>query len=346
MANERVSQLQDLLASDVQPNDLFLVTDVSQRESKRMEVSQLLLFIESSGSFFAYHSSTADTASYIKSSNIDGIVAESSLATQSLSASSALTSISSSYSLNAGTASYSQFCLISQDTANSASYLIYSPTNGTASYSTLSNTSNTATTALNLFYNGTPNGTASFAMTASFAKSSSYATQSTHADTASLAVTTSYSYYTDTAWNASTASLAGTSSYANTASYISNAFYGPKFIVPIVIASSTAAIGWTKYNCPTQFIPIGTSVIIVDAYSSNGSTNAAGFVQISQQSSTTSSAAYIVTAYRTGGSGDSCTFGGQACGPCSSSNGNSSSFYYTFTQPADGGTVIRLIGYY
>jgi hypothetical protein len=347
MANERVSQLQDLFASDTQPNDLLLVTDMSQMESKRMEVGELLNYIQSSGSFSAYHSNTADTASYVNSSNIDGIIAEASLSTQSLSASSALTSISSSYSLNAGTASYSQFCLISQDTANSASYLIYLGTpNGTASYSMLSNTSNTANTALNLFYNGTPNGTASFAITTSFSKSSSYATQSTHADTASLAVTTSYSYFTDTAANASTASVAGTSSYANTASYISNTFYGPKFITPILIAGSTAKIDWTQYNCPTEFIPIGTNVIIVDAYSSNGTTNLPGFVQISQQSSTTSSAAYIVTAYRTAGSGDNCTFGGQASGPCSSSSANSSSFFYTFTGAADGGTVLRLIGYY
>jgi len=346
MANERVSQLQDLLASDTQPADLLLVTDVSQKESKRMEIGQLLDYIQSSGSFFAYHATTADTASYVKSTNVDGIVAEASLATQSLSSSVSQFAISSSYAINSTTASYSQFCVVTQDTANSASYLIYSPTNGTSSYSILSNNSNVASTALTLFYNGTPNGTASYAITTSFAKSSSYATQSTHADTASLAVTTSYSYYTDTAWNASTASIAGTSSYSATASYVSNAFYGPKFITPVVIASSTSAIGWTKYNCPTQLIPIGTNVIIVDAYASNGNTNTSGFVEISPQSSTTSSVYYIVTAYKTGGGGDSCTFGGQASGPCSSSTSNSSSFYYTFTQASDGGCTLRLIGYY
>ncbi len=346
MANERVSQLQDLFASDTQPNDLLLVTDVSQKESKRMEIGQLLSYIESSGSFFAYHSNTADTASYVKSTNVDGIVAEASLSTQSLSSSLADFAVSSSYAINSTTASYSQFCVVTQDTANSASYLIYSPTNGTSSYSILSNNSNVASTALTLFYNGTPNGTASYAITSSFARSSSYATQSTHADTASLAVTTSYSYYTDTAWNASTASIAGTSSYADTASYISNAFYGPKFITPITIATTVVAIGWTKFNCPVQYIPIGTQVIIVDGWASNGSTNSPGYIQISQQASTTATAAYIVTGYRTGGGGDSCTFGGQATGPCSSSTSNSSSFYYTFTQPSDGGAVLRLIGYY
>ncbi len=347
MANERVSQLQDLFASDVQPNDLFLVTDVSQRESKRMEVSQLLLFIESSGSFFAYHSNIADTASYVKSSNIDGIIAESTLSTQSLSASSAVTSISSSYALNSSTASYSSFCVTTQDIANSASYLIYSGTpNGTSSYSMLSNVANVSNLSTNLFYNGNPNGTASFAMTASTTINATSASHANHTDISSLATTASYSSYSEVAVHAFTSSLSVNSIYADTASYISNDFYGPKFIVPIVIDSSTYAIDWTQYNCPTQYIPIGTKVIIVEAYSSNNGTNYPVFIEISPQSSTTSSAYYKVIGYRSAGSGGANTFAGQACGPCSSSTSDSSSFYYRFTAPADYGSVLSLIGYY
>jgi len=250
MSNERVSQLQDLFASDVQVNDVFLVTDMSQRESKKLEVGTLLTFIESSGSFFASRATISDTASYIKATNINGIVAEASLSTQSLSASHAVQSISSSYSLNADTASYSSWCVINTTDANTASYLKYSGTpNGTSSYSLLSNNSNTAVTALNLFYSGTPNGTSSYSISSSYTQTSSYASASARTTTASFAISASYAYYTDTANNANNANNATTAILALTSSYV-NRLNAIIYSIPL-----TSNVGYYSISHGLGYIP-------------------------------------------------------------------------------------------
>lgn len=347
MANERVSQLVDLLASDIQPDDVFLVTDMSQRESKKLEVGQLLLFIENSGSFFAYHSTISDTASYVLASNIVGTVATSLNASQSVSSSWADNAGSSSYASLANTASYSNFCVTSTTNAQTASFLQYTGTpNGTASFAINSQFSATATTALSLFYNGNPNGTASYAISASSTLLANNATNAASSVSSSFTTTASYAHHSDGATNSDTSSISISSSIATTASYVTQNV-GPKYITPITVATSTNAIAWTKFTCPTNVIPIGTSVLIVDGNASNGGTNSPGFIEISPTSaSVVTGIYYIVTGYRTGGSGDSCTFASQATVPCSSSNAGSSSFYYTFTQPSDGGCTLRLVGYY
>lgn len=351
MPNERVSQLTELFASEITSDDIFLVTDVSQRESKKMEVGQLLLFIENSGSFLAYHSVNSDSASYIKASGIDGIVAFATNASQSISSSFTNTSKSSSYAANATSSSYSSFCVTSTTTSDTASFLKYTGVfNGSASYALKTSTADSATQAISLFYNGTPNGTASFAVSASNAITASYAITASSALSSSTSTSSSFSalgYYSSYSGTSSVASVAIQATAADTASYIASQAIGPKFITPYIIAStSSAAIPWVKFNCPTQLIPIGTSVIIVDAFSSNANVNTAGFVLVSKQAALTASAYYIVIGFETAGGGDVCTFGGQATAPCSSSISNSSSFYYTFTQPSDGGTTLRLIGYY
>ena len=73
MANERVSQLNQLLESEIQANDVFLVTDTSQKESKKLQIVDVVTYVQTNGTFNAVHSSVADTASYIKASNIDGL---------------------------------------------------------------------------------------------------------------------------------------------------------------------------------------------------------------------------------------------------------------------------------
>lgn len=351
MPNERVSQLTELFAPEITTDDIFLVTDVSQRESKKLEVGQLLLFIESSGSFLAYHAVNADSASYVKASGIDGVIAFATNASQSISSSFTNTSQSSSYAVNSTSSSYSSFCVTSTSTSDTASFLKYTGVfNGSASYALKASIADSATQAINLFYNGTPNGTASYAITASNTLSSSYAITASNTLSSSTSISSSFStlgYYSLYSGTSSVASVAIQAATADTASYISSQAIGPKFITPYVIAStSSAAIPWVKFNCPTQLIPIGTNVVIVDAFSSNTSVNSAGFVLVAKQAALTASAYYIVIGFETGGGGDACTFGGQATTPCSSSTSNSSSFYYTFTQPSDLGTTLRLIGYY
>jgi len=349
MANERVSQLQDLLASATEPNDLLLVTDVSQKESKRMEIGQLLDYIQSSGSFFAYHATTADTAAYVKSTNVDGIVAEATLSTQSLSSSVSDYAISSSYSLHSDTASYTIFSSVNVANADTASFLQYSGApNGTASYAILSNASNVATVASNLLYSGVPNGTSSYSISASAVINCSHSTTASYSNVTSMAVTSSYSIVSDNTVQSISSSYADQAAHADTASYISNTFYGPKFITPITIVSTTAAVPWTKYNCPVQHIPIGTRAVIVDASAANGGVNVSSWVQTSPDSSSVVSGIYyFVIGFQTGGGGDACNFAGQAATPCTSSTANSSSFYYKIGPwGSDGGCLVRLIGYY
>ena len=342
--NERVSQLIELFASNLDTTDVFLVTDTSQKESKKLEVGQLLLFIENSGSFSAYHSILSDTSSYVKASNIDGIVTSSLSSSLSISSSFSNFAKSSSHSLNADTASYSTWCVVNSSDADTSSYLNYTGIpNGTASYSLQSQLSNTATTALNLFYNGTPNGTASYAITASNAL---IASSSVSSNTSSylfydgitpngVASNAVYSTYSDNSL------LSLNSINAQTASYFTQRF-GPTFISPVTITSSYNIVNWTTYICDTNIIPPGTNVVILQALSTNGTTTAIGTVQIRQNSMSPS---YILIGYRSGGGGDACTYGGQGSFPVASSLGTAS-FQYEFTAVADGATTLQLVGYY
>lgn len=342
--NEKVSQLLNLFASDIQSDDVFLVTDTSQRESKKLEIGELISFIENSGSFDAYHAIIADTSSYILSTNISGIIPLSTNSTQSISSSFSTLAYSSSHAIHADTSSYSDWCVITATDANTASYLTYSGVpNGTASYSIKSQLSDDATQAFNLYYDGNPNGTSSYAISSSMAISSSYAISSSLSQTASYSVTSSHSNESNHTINSDTASYCDV---ALTASYVSNVVYGPKFITPIVIKSTTQSSSWAIYQCPTEFIPIGTNTVILDGWSKNSGTNASGFIEVSPNSASISSAYYVLLGYESSGGGDGCTYGGQGTFPCSSSASNSSSFYYTFTLAANGGTTLRLIGYY
>ena len=224
--NKKVSQLIELDASDLQLDDLFLIQDVSVKESKKMEVGTMVLYLQNSGSLStnALHAINSDSASYILGSNVDGLVNSAFNASTS---SWANKTISSSYADTASVALTTITCVTNATTADSSSYLIYSVNNGSASYAVNAGVTDAAQTAYYLYYNGQPNGTASWAVnavntsnnlisdTASYLLyipgysngTSSYATSSEYAVTASYAVTTSYS---------------NTTSYAITASYITN----------------------------------------------------------------------------------------------------------------------------
>lgn len=205
--NERVSQLIELFATDLQSEDLFLVTDMSQRESKKMEMGQLLLFIESSGSFNAYSSVLAATASYVKASDVDGTVTSASFSDKShLSdlATTATNATSASYALTASALSNNI------SSVATASFLQYSGfPNGTSSYalsagsSVIATNTVNATNATNLVYTGVANGTASYAISSSVANT---------AKSASYVVNTQSASYSDYAVSAGSA---GVASYAS-----------------------------------------------------------------------------------------------------------------------------------
>ena len=337
--NEKVSDLLELFATDIESRDVFLVTDISQRESKKLEVGQLLLFVENSGSFLAYDSAHANTASYILASGIDGMVSMANNASHSISSSWADRSSSSFYASSANSSSYSMMCEVTD--SDTASFLKYTGTpNGTASNAVTSSYSIESLGSLNLLYFGLDNGTASYAITASNAHVSSYSVTSTNADTSSISISSSYS---DASLYSNLSGQSLTSSLSLTASYFAN--YGPKFINPVTVVSTTTATPgfvtflWTgsQYN-----IPVGTQTVILDGWAINNTTNAAGFLYIR---SSVTGPSYVLTAYMSAGSGDGVASGAQGTFPILSYNGTSS-FQYNVTQLSADGATIRLIGYY
>lgn len=154
---------------------MFLVGDVSAHESKKMTADELLLFVESSGSF--PDPTLVDSASYA------------SYAATARSASFSDRTISGSHSIRsnfADTASYFSSSIVA---SISASFADKSHLADSASFAS---TAMNAYNASNLIYVGTPNGTASFAISCSTAQSSSLARTASYAFSSSNAITSSY----------------------------------------------------------------------------------------------------------------------------------------------------------
>jgi hypothetical protein len=227
IGNQLLTQLVELTAPEVQPNDIFLIVDISANESKKIQAYDLALWLNASGSLYAIYAVNADTASYILGSEVHGTVISSSYSNKSSlsdTASFALLANSSSYALTAS------FAMSGSGGATSitASYLLYSGVpNGTASYAITSFTSNTAQNAIFLLYNsGSNNGTASYAITTQNVQ------HSTTSDTASYVAggptaTASYALYAQQSAPGSSSYLIfsstnGTSSYAMAAQVIAN----------------------------------------------------------------------------------------------------------------------------
>ncbi len=251
MANERVSQLIQLLESEIQPNDVFLVTDTSQKESKQLQMGDVVTYVQTNGTFNAVNASFASTASYIKASNIDGLEVSNIVASQSISSSYSAYSLSSSHSNISDTASFASFSVQSMVSAQTASYLYYDGVdfNGTSSYAVNAGTSNISTQSLNLYYDGiNPNGTSSYAVnagTSEFSISSSYSPQSDNATNASYSLLTLFSSASlSSSWTSqslsSSYSLSSSVAFLGiTASYI-NVKSGFGFVDGTVLSSSVA----------------------------------------------------------------------------------------------------------
>ena len=175
MSNKRVSELVPLTWADIAVNDLFLISDVSVIQSKKISVEDLLNYVNIDGNIIsASHAIHADTASYLD--------------TTDLFVSGAFNCVSSSYAKTASwaywaftssyiTASNIDGIVPTSSYSKTASYLLFTPfiDNGTAFHAISASFVTTAASASHLNYSGnpdgtgTPNGTASFAITASFA---------------------------------------------------------------------------------------------------------------------------------------------------------------------------------
>lgn len=299
MANKRVSELVELPATSLKPDDLFLVTDTAVMESKKIKASSIKDYVTNFGSItgsitnatysetasyidpdnigliesasyaktssWSIQSLLADTASYVRWEDIDGVPTYISASETSLTASYLLyqgfpngqielantasyvefaqtssyvfyvegvdngrvtNADTASYWNFNGTASYIQYSGVPNGTASAAltlltdeitaSYLVLKPgrENGTASHAITSENSIRSLqseTASYLYYNNSPNGTASYAMNAYRSKFSDISTYAYTADTASYSYTSSWS---------ESGSVCISASYAVTASYV------------------------------------------------------------------------------------------------------------------------------
>ncbi len=255
MANKRLSELNELAAVDIQSDDLFLTTDISSLESKKLrglsikdyvlgfghitasitnaflantasyiDPNSVGLIKSSSFSITSSFSSTgnwaknSDTASYITANHISGSVPSSSY---SNTASYVLYQYGNGRIENAQTASY-----VNQSATASYLYLIPGTSNGTASFavsaSYFSGTPVSSATASYLRYQGFPNGTASYALDVNPAITASYLLLNSGQinGTASYAMaskTSSYLYY-----DASANPNNGTASYSISSIFTDN----------------------------------------------------------------------------------------------------------------------------
>ena len=208
MANEKVSQMTSLTAAGLAPDDLLLITDISAKESKKMTAADFLIYIESTGSFFASNATLSDTTSYILGSGVDGMVKSSSYSINSTTSSFSLKSNLSDTSSYTKTASYAISSNNSSTTADTSSFLRYSGfPNGTSSFALSSNTSNISNTSTNLLYiPGTTFNTASYALSSSTSNtsiSSNTASYSISSSNSSNSITSSHSLFSETASNLS-----------------------------------------------------------------------------------------------------------------------------------------------
>jgi len=246
MANKRVTELAPISVIELAVDDLFLLADVSEFESKKLKIVDLRSYILNGGNITGSFNGTASyalqalSASWAPCCPSASYAATSSWSWNSLTASYILHAISASYALSASyslTASYALSC--SCETVNSAAFATYSQT---ASY---------------LLYTGIPNGTASYAFTASYAISTSYQSV-TNSDLADLADSASYLIYTPginngTASNARTASYALTAANARTASYALTAANLSYTGVPNGTASYALAVAGLNSGIPINW---------------------------------------------------------------------------------------------
>ena len=256
--NERVSQLVELFASDLQFDDVILATDTSQKESKKVEIGQLLLYFENSGSYSAYSALTALTASYVAASNVNGTVAVALNSTRSISSSWSPYAISASNAVSASFTTYAQTSYISTSIANTASYLEY-PNNSTASYAINSLLSSYTNTASYLQYiNGFINGSSSYALTCSTAiisNNSLKANTSLSSSWATSSITSLSSSYSSYSVYSLSSSYSSCSVYSTSSSFASQSLTASYLIGFVGPTKAWAQIIWNslEVNAPTIY---------------------------------------------------------------------------------------------
>lgn len=239
MANEKVSQMISLPATELVGGDLLLITDVSARESKKLSVADLLLYVETTGSFNAGHAVNADSASYL---NVIG---------RNINVSSSTVSVTSSYShfaervlradtaSIADTASYVNLTGISEVATASFLKLLPGAQNGTASYAKTASFVNASKTSSFLLYTpGSNNGTASYSISGSFAFNCLTASTISNLDLINATTATSASWASASLTSSYTLGN-GIISYQSVLSYVKQAGTGGTILKPFPIFGRT-----------------------------------------------------------------------------------------------------------
>jgi hypothetical protein len=221
MSNKRVPELKQITTGELDAADLFLLSDISAQESKKLTLGDLSTHILTggnlTGSFFGtsswaqnavsasfanvQSSSFATTASFALNAASPGIATSASWASQSLSSSFASTA-SFVFIANAATASFAT----SSRFASSASFVIFTGgNNGTISNAISAVTATSATSA----------SFSLVATTASFARSSSISATSLSSNSASNSITSSHSLFALTASVGITTNVQTSASWAS-----------------------------------------------------------------------------------------------------------------------------------
>lgn len=227
MANKRVSELNELLSSQVDDSDLFLITDIIAVESKKIRASELRIYNSQTTASWAQNAVSASlallassaswspptpsasyalSASHADSANSSSYVVSASFALSSSWANQSFSSVSASYALTASVNLVVSSALA--DTAKTASFLLYTNgfNNGTSSAAISSSFAIASNQTKLLIYDGVNfNGTSSAAVNAAFADSASNALTAsmmfydgvTSNGTASVAVSASLSQWSN-----------------------------------------------------------------------------------------------------------------------------------------------------
>lgn len=258
MASKRISELNELLNTQVSGSDLLLITDISAVESKKIQTSELQAYVLSGTASYSNNTRTASYAALANSASWAPSTVSASYALSSSYADWAKTSsyiLSSSYALTASfasrsfwatSASYSmtssvQFVVSSglADYADTASYLLYTAgkNNGTASAAISASWARTTLSSSFLIYTaGTLNGTASYAQTASLARSAS-----------ALLYTGVFNGSASYALRSATTLLADSASVAISTN---NVWLYREFdvVTSSIVSLNTASFGWVQFS--------------------------------------------------------------------------------------------------
>lgn len=251
--HKRVSQLVELTAAEVAGGDWFYIIDVSSKEGKKIQTSQLGAYLNASGSFTVIQ---ADTASYVLGSDVHGSVSSASFADSSLA------TISASYSDRSFSSSYSNTASFAMNSiAGSSTSSSWASASLSASWADRSGTSLNSVVASSLIY---PNSsTASYAIKAQLVDTASYSKTASFIASSGVSVTSAS--YANRSGFSSTSDIANVSlelNYPNssTASYaiIAENFVYNHYVDYGVFLAMTQSISASQLDCVEVSSSTGT----------------------------------------------------------------------------------------